>query len=94
MSGPLYGLRRNALLGASNIGEDACSDDSMAKTVTACQQGDRSAQHQLYEQCCPRVYRLVMGMVGEQDAADVTQQVFLQAFRGIGNYKGSAKFQT
>jgi RNA polymerase sigma-70 factor (ECF subfamily) len=76
------------------MGEEACSDDSMTETVTACQQGDRSAQRQLYEQCFQRVYALVMGMVGEQDAADVTQQVFLQAFRGIGNYRGSAKFQT
>jgi RNA polymerase sigma-70 factor (ECF subfamily) len=33
-------------------------------------------------------------MVGLQDAADVTQQVFLQAFRSIGQFHGRARFET
>ena len=33
-------------------------------------------------------------MVGLQDAADVTQQVFLQVFRKIGQFAGHAKFET
>ncbi len=88
-------MRRNSLTGASkDMGEKACSDDPLAETVVACQQGDRSAQRQLYEHCWQRVYRLTLRMVGEQDAADVTQQAFLQAFRSIGKYNGSARFQT
>ena len=33
-------------------------------------------------------------MVGVQDAADVTQQVFLQAFRLIGQFGGRSRFET
>ena len=33
-------------------------------------------------------------MVGQQDAADVTQQVFLQVFRKLGQFTGHARFQT
>jgi RNA polymerase sigma-70 factor (ECF subfamily) len=76
------------------MGEKVCLDDPLAETVVACQQGDRSAQRQLYEHCWQRVHRLTLRMVGEQDAADVTQQAFLQAFRSIGKYNGSARFQT
>ncbi|HID76176.1 MAG TPA: RNA polymerase sigma factor, partial [Planctomycetaceae bacterium] len=41
-----------------------------------------------------RVYRLMVRMVGQQDAADVTQEVFLQVFRTIAQYSGSARFET
>lgn len=76
------------------MGESECSDDPLAETVVACQQGDRFAQRRPCEHCSQRVYRLIVRMVGEQDAADVTQQAFLQAFRNIGRVNGSAKFQT
>jgi RNA polymerase sigma-70 factor (ECF subfamily) len=33
-------------------------------------------------------------MVGAQDAADVTQQVFLQAFRSIDRFSGRSSFET
>jgi RNA polymerase sigma-70 factor (ECF subfamily) len=33
-------------------------------------------------------------MVGEQDAADVTQQVFLQVFRKLEQFGGRASFET
>ena len=33
-------------------------------------------------------------MVGLQDAADLTQQIFLQAFRKIDQYAGQSKFET
>ena len=33
-------------------------------------------------------------MVGTQDAEDLTQQVFVQVFRNLQNYAGSARFET
>ena len=42
-----------------------------------CRAGDRDAQRRLYELCHRRVYRLMVRMVGVQEAADVMQQVFL-----------------
>ena len=68
--------------------------DSLAAVVSACQNGDRAAQRQLYHACHERVFRLSVRMVGLQDAADVTQQVFLQVFRSIGQFNGRSRFGT
>jgi len=41
------------------------------------------------------VYGLVYGMLGDAaDAADVTQEVFLKAFRGIRSFRGSSSLKT
>jgi RNA polymerase sigma-70 factor (ECF subfamily) len=41
------------------------------------------------------VYGLVYGMLGDgADAADVTQDVFLKAFRGIRSFRGSSSLKT
>jgi RNA polymerase sigma-70 factor (ECF subfamily) len=68
--------------------------NTLSQIVTACQQGDRNAQRQLYEQCCERVFRLVSRMVGFQEAPDLVQQVFLQTFRTIGQFSGHSRFET
>ena len=90
--------RRNECPAASNTAEDGAGEraesDSVAKIVAACQQGDRDAQRRLYEACHQNIYRLMVRMVGEQAAADLTQQVFLQAFRRIGQFSGRARFET
>lgn len=75
------------------------SDRSSAIGVTAdllarCRNGDRDAQHQLYELCHRQVYRLLVRMVGLQEAADVTQQVFLKVFGKISQFRGQSRFET
>lgn len=69
-------------------------DDPLADIVRLCQSGGRSAQQELYEACHQDVYGLMVRMVGRQDAADLAQQVFMQAFRKIGQFQGQSKFQT
>lgn len=89
--------RRNPLVAASNAGrEEICrtDGDSLAAVVSACQGGDREAHRQLYDSCHQNIFRLAVRMVGLQDAADVTQQVFLQAFRSIGKFNGRSRFET
>ena len=89
--------RRNWLPGASNEarGAELCvrngSDDDF---VAAAQQGEPAAQRWLYEEHRGCVYRLMVRMVGVQDAADVTQQVFLQVLRTIGQFSRRSKFRT
>tara|TARA_R110002073_G_scaffold36582_13_gene106531 strand:+ start:2419 stop:2973 length:555 start_codon:yes stop_codon:yes gene_type:complete len=63
-------------------------------TVRAAASGDRSARRDIYEQTSPRVYRLMVRMVGQQDADDLTQQTFVQAFGKISQFSGEAKFET
>ncbi|MCA9248963.1 MAG: hypothetical protein KDA42_17680, partial [Planctomycetales bacterium] len=65
-----------------------------ADVLAGCRDGDRGAQQRLYEQCSHRVHRLMVRMVGWQDATDLTQQVFLQVFRKIDQFAGQARFET
>lgn len=91
-------IRRTSLPTASNNGEGIRAWSEMqqtdAKAVEACQRGDQVAQRRLYEASNQNVYRLMVRMVGFQDAADLTQQVFLQVFRRIGQFSGRAQIGT
>jgi RNA polymerase sigma-70 factor (ECF subfamily) len=91
------GSRRNTQVPASKGRKDEtrCTDgESLAAVVAACQQGDHAAHRQLYDSCHQNVFRLAVRMVGLQDAADITQQVFLQAFRSIGKFNGRSRIET
>lgn len=56
--------------------------------------GDRSAQRTIYESLVDRVRRLTLRVVGESDADDVTQDVFVQVFAKIGSFRGESNFTT
>lgn len=91
------GPRRNAGDPASNT----CSEQNrpldselLSTVVAACQHGEPAAYQQLYESFHQDVYRLAVRMVGLQDAADVTQQAFLQVFRSIQQFNGRSRFET
>ncbi|TWU22385.1 ECF RNA polymerase sigma factor SigE [Novipirellula galeiformis] len=63
-------------------------------TVRAAASGARAARRNLYEQTSHRVFRLMVRMVGRQDAEDLTQQTFVQAFGKLSQFDGKAKFET
>jgi RNA polymerase sigma-70 factor (ECF subfamily) len=90
--------RRNEPRQASNdadgrlVTPDAA--DPLAEAVAGCRQGDRLAQRQVYEHLKDRLFRLIVRMVGEQEAADLLQQVFLQVFVKIGQFAGGSRFET
>lgn len=89
--------RRSQPLDASKSSEGALAwadKQEAAEVVEACQNGDPVAQRRLYEVSHQNVYRLMVRMIGIQDAADITQQVFLQAFRKIGQFSGRSQFGT
>lgn len=89
--------RREPLTASKNSSEgiQAWADlQEAAEIVEACQKGDPVAQRRLYDVSHQNVYRLVVRMVGIQDAADVTQQVFLQAFRKINQFSCQSQFGT
>ena len=62
--------------------------------VAASRRGSREAQQRLYECCHQRVYRLLVRMVGLDDADDLLQQVFLQVFRTLSQFSGQSRFET
>jgi len=91
--------RRNSTVVASNPEEppdDARQkiSDPLADVVAGCRRGDRQSQRLIYEHCRNRIFRLLVHMVGEQDAADLLQHVFLHVFLKIDRFSGRAQFET
>jgi RNA polymerase sigma-70 factor (ECF subfamily) len=78
----------------AEVGTSGQTSDPLADIVAGCQECDRLAQHLLYEHCHERLFRLLVRMVGRQDAPDLLQQVFLQTFLKIGQFSGHARFET
>jgi RNA polymerase sigma-70 factor (ECF subfamily) len=63
--------------------------------VERLQKHDERAFNELVEAYSPRVYRLVARMLGRrEDAEDMAQEVFVQVFKGIGQFRGESKLGT
>lgn len=90
---------RSARLPASKLNgrairEPRNADDAVERMVEGCQADDPDSQRQLYELFKDLVYRLVLRMVGRENALDLSQQVFLTVFRNIGRFCGRSQFKT
>jgi RNA polymerase sigma-70 factor (ECF subfamily) len=62
--------------------------------IEACRRGERPAMHTLYERYRRRVFSLIARIVGAQEAEELTQEVFLRAFRGLEKFRGDAQLST
>ena len=63
--------------------------------IKAVQAGDKQAYNRLYQAYIGQVYGLCYQLAGEKMLAeDATQEVFIQLWRKIGNFKGDSKFST
>ncbi len=49
---------------------------------------------EIYNLYQPKIIRYVTGMVGEAEAEDVTQEVFVKVHRALDNFRGDAKLST
>ena len=59
------------------------------------QQGNPSAFKQLVDECENMVFNTALGIVqDEDDADDITQDVFVQAYQSISSFKGDSKIST
>lgn len=76
-----------------NLPADACFSDE--ELVRRAARGDREAYGLLVERHCGRVVKTLYYRVGDRDEAeDLAQEVFVRAYRGIGDFKGEASFGT
>ena len=64
------------------------------KLLALCQHGDRVAQRALYDRFHRKVYTLAFRLVGQAEAADLTQEIFLRVFAGLKGFRGTACFST
>ena len=63
--------------------------------VARSRSGDAESFNQLISRWERPIYALAYRVIGrEEDARDVTQETFLRAFRGLGAFKGQAKFSS
>lgn len=61
----------------------------------AAREGDRAAFEELVRLTSPDTYTLAFRLMGdEDDARDVVQEAYLRAYRGIGKFRGDARFTT
>lgn len=66
-----------------------------SELIDRCRRGDREAQRLLYEETCERVYRLLLRMMRcPETAADLAQDVYMQAFTRISQFKGDSSVAT
>jgi RNA polymerase sigma-70 factor (ECF subfamily) len=72
---------------------DTPASDDLA-LVEACRRGERAAMHTFYERYRRRVFALIARICGAQDAEELSQEVFLRAFRGLEKFRGDAQLST
>ena len=69
--------------------------DGERALVAACRRGDVEAFGRLVERHQRSIFRLCYRMVNDrEDAADLTQEVFLRAFRSIARFRGESSVAT
>lgn len=69
--------------------------DPDAECVARAQGGDLDAFEELMNRHSQRVYRTLIGLLGDQeDARDAMQDTFLKAFQHLGGFEGRSKFST
>lgn len=64
------------------------------ETIAKCRRGESEGQRDLFERFHRRVFRLAARLVGDVDAADITQDVFLRVFQRIDQFRGESRFDT
>jgi RNA polymerase sigma-70 factor (ECF subfamily) len=68
---------------------------SSGDLIARCQAGDVDAFEALYQQHAARLYTLACRMAGSpEDGEDLLQEIFLQAYRKLGSFKGDAAIGT
>jgi RNA polymerase sigma-70 factor (ECF subfamily) len=80
---------RALLLALSSPGTvETQSPPASAGFLDALRRGDHDAWRRLFEEESPALYRYALSRLGaREDAEDVTNQVFAEAWRGMGRYR-------
>jgi RNA polymerase sigma factor (sigma-70 family) len=69
--------------------------DEERATIRLAQQGDQQAFYQLYQKYHGKVYAICWRMLADKESAeDVCQEVFVQLWQKITNFRGESKFST
>jgi RNA polymerase sigma-70 factor, ECF subfamily len=87
--------RSNLLSPESRPTDECVSVDSDLEIVDAVRGGNVDAFEKLIERHSRRVYRTLVGILGDpEDARDAMQDTFLKAYQHLGNFQARSKFST
>lgn len=76
-------------------GQETAAGDEDAVWVEQLKQGNQAALRRLYDKYLKRIYALCHRLCGDAEIAeDVTQEVFVQVWQKIHNFRGDSKFST
>jgi RNA polymerase sigma factor (sigma-70 family) len=68
---------------------------NQTELIVQLQQGDNQAFKRLVDEWQDMVYNTALGIVQkEEDADDITQDVFIQVYQSVSSFKGESKFST
>lgn len=75
--------------------EPALLEQRLRGLIDAATAGDRGAYQQIYQQHIGQVYALCFRLTGDRDQAEeAAQEVFIQVWQKLQNFKGDSKFST
>lgn len=79
----------------ASLDDTAAAEESDDSLVARARGGDADAFSTLVTRYHPRLYGLVYHMTSNnEDARDLTQEIFLKAYRSIGGFQGNSSFYT
>jgi len=69
--------------------------DAEGELLTALADGDRQAAEALVERTYSKIYGALLRLCGDEDlAADLTQETYRRAWRGLSGFRGGSQFST
>jgi RNA polymerase sigma-70 factor (ECF subfamily) len=80
---------------ALRIADEQAADDGLDHWVTRARAGESGAYERVYRACVPRIHALCLRMTGsQQEAEELTQDVFVRAWQRLGSFRGESLFTT
>jgi RNA polymerase sigma-70 factor (ECF subfamily) len=77
------------------LGKKQTIMDDDTDRVSSCKKGDLAAFEQLVRKYEKRMFNIAFRITGDyEDTCEIVQDAFLAAYRGIGSFRGQAKFST
>lgn len=77
------------------LGKKQTIIDGDVDPVASCKKGDPAAFEQLVRKYEKRMFNIAFRITGDyEDACEIVQDAFVGAYRGIGTFRGQAKFST
>lgn len=88
-------INEGTVASAGSVGEGAAKSDSEARLIARVREGNIAAFDILVHRYKQRIFSIIYNMTSNrEDAADLTQECFIKAFRSLDRFKGRSQFFT